>query len=159
MKREQHGWYGTPEYRAWIAMKTRCYNPNAKRYPDYGGKGITVCDAWRESFSAFLADMGPKPTPQHTVDRIKNELAYEPGNCRWATKQEQSINRERCWITHNGQRKRIGEWAKEFGITIKTIRERRQAGLPMEQVLAPATPRNERYQGRINQPIAKENAA
>ena len=84
----------TAEYRAWCSMITRCTNPNRKKWPDYGGRGITVCERWRNSFENFLADMGPRPSPKHSVDRYpNNDGNYEPGNVRWATKAEQANNR------------------------------------------------------------------
>ena len=73
-------------------MKVRCDNPNATGYANYGGRGIKVCDRWRTSFAAFLADMGPKPSPKHSIDRIDNDRGYERGNCRWATPKEQRRN-------------------------------------------------------------------
>lgn len=81
------------EYRTWEAMKARCGNPNHVGYPRYGGRGISVCDRWSGSFSVFLADMGRKPTPKHSIDRIDVNGDYEPANCRWATAKEQSANK------------------------------------------------------------------
>lgn len=74
----------TPEYRAWRTMKDRCLNPNNRAWSRYGGRGITVCERWKESFPAFFADMGPKSDPSLTLARIKTSGNYEPGNCRWA---------------------------------------------------------------------------
>lgn len=86
---------GTPEYRSWCAMRRRCYNPKSTRYEQWGGRGIKVCPQWLgpNGFAQFLADMGRKPSPKHSIDRVDNDGHYEPGNCRWATKAEQSRNR------------------------------------------------------------------
>lgn len=85
----------TPEYEAWSGMSKRCYNVKTKAYSYYGGRGITVCDRWRNSFEDFLADVGRKPTPAHTLDRINSDGNYEPGNVRWATRRVQRINQRR----------------------------------------------------------------
>lgn len=83
---------GTPTYSTWRSMKKRCLNPGHRSWPHYGGRGITICDAWLESFDAFLADMGERPDGT-TLDRINPDGNYEPGNCRWATVLEQRHNR------------------------------------------------------------------
>jgi hypothetical protein len=87
-----HGRSKTVEYNAWSSMIGRCYNPKCKRYEDWGGRGITVCDSWLNSFENFYADMGDKPTPTHSLDRINNDLGYSKDNCRWATRKEQRKN-------------------------------------------------------------------
>jgi len=93
LKIESHGMRKCPEYKVWSEMKQRCYNRNKERYPRYGGRGITVCDRWRNSFTALYEDMGPRPTSKHQLDRIDNDGNYEPGNCRWVTQLENSRNK------------------------------------------------------------------
>lgn len=81
-----------PMYRGYHTMLTRCRNPKSKDYHHYGGRGITVCDRWQQHFLNFLEDMGERPTPKHTLDRINNDGNYEPSNCRWATRTMQVRN-------------------------------------------------------------------
>ena len=88
-----HGMKNTSEYRSWQSMKDRCYNPNYNQFKDYGGRGIIVCDRWKDSFENFFSDMGPKPSNKHSIDRIDNDGNYELGNCKWSTAREQVRNR------------------------------------------------------------------
>lgn len=91
--RLKHGMHNTPEYKAWRGMRTRCYNPNDAHYKNYGGRGIEVCEKWRIDFTTFYADMGPRPSEIHSLDRIDVNGNYEPSNCRWATRSEQQKNK------------------------------------------------------------------
>lgn len=130
----KHGMARTAVYKNWVAMMQRCGNPNHGRFADYGGRGITVCESWRE-FVNFYADMG-EPEPGTTLDRIDNDKGYEPGNCRWATKQEQANNRGVTkFLTFNGQTLSYGDWGRVTGLGRATITRRASKGWPVERIL------------------------
>src|SRR5262245_50710537 len=113
----------TPEHAAWRNMHLRCSNPDHPRYHRYGGRGIVVCDRWGE-FKYFYADMGPRPSPSHSLDRIDNDGPYAPWNCRWATPTEQRCNRGRSVeVRYRGRSQSIPKWMEELGLNGK-IRER-----------------------------------
>jgi hypothetical protein len=115
----------TREYEIWCGMKKRCMNTKSKAYKDYGGRGITICERWINSFEDFLADMGPSPTNEHSLDRIENDGNYEPSNCRWATRLVQTNNsRKNVIITHEGTSLTLAQWAAELGIAYKTLHRR-----------------------------------
>jgi hypothetical protein len=102
-------------------MRQRCCNPNTAHYARYGGRGIKICEQWR-SFSAFLADMGPRPGPEYELDRINNDGHYEPSNCRWATRAQQMRNTSyNRLLTINGVTKPARDWAAESPADYKTI--------------------------------------
>ena len=123
-----HGMSGTPEYQAWHDMKRRCFNPNAKNYSYYGGRGIFMCDRWL-SFENFLADMGSRPTAKHSLDRIDNNADYSPDNCRWSTKKEQQNNkRTNRLITIGCVTLTIAQWTKEMGYGESVINKRLDMG-------------------------------
>lgn len=126
----------TAEYQTWERMKNRCHNANATHYPYYGGRGIVVCDRWRDDFSAFLADMGRRPSASHSIDRIDNDGPYSPENCRWATRSEQMRNnRNTRWVEFNGERRTVSEWSAITGLNETTIAARLDRGCTAEQAL------------------------
>lgn len=119
--KKRHG----PEYAAWASMIQRCTNPNSRAWSRYGGRGIKVCDRWRESFDAFVDDLGPRPGPYASIDRIDNEGHYEPDNCRWATeKQQQRNKRDNLRITVGDETLTLVEWSERTGIARTTISNR-----------------------------------
>jgi len=109
----------TSEYTTWVAMKERCLNPKNPRYPNYGARGITVCDRWKQSFEMFFADMGKRPSRRHSIDRRNNDGIYDPANCRWATPKQQRRNQRNFRQDLTGKR---------FGrlVVIKRIRYDKQ---------------------------------
>ncbi len=112
-------------FRSWEGMKARCYKTDHNSYQNYGGRGITVCERWLNSFEAFLQDMGERPSIKHTLDRIDNDGNYEPGNCRWATPEEQHNNRrDSRFLTHDGKTQTAAQWAREVGIPYITFMAR-----------------------------------
>jgi hypothetical protein len=112
----------TAEYRAWCKLKERCNDVNDKRYPDYGGRGIKVCERWLNSFENFFEDMGKKPSPKHSVEREDNDKGYSPGNCVWATKRVQSRNtRRNHWEEYGGERMVIQDWAERLQVDNRLI--------------------------------------
>jgi hypothetical protein len=146
-KHRTHGLHGAPEYRVWVGMVQRCAARNAgrKKYAGYAGRGIKVCQRWRESFAAFYADMGPRPSPKHSIDRINNDGDYEPGNCRWATASQQACNKRvnavhglrkgNHVLTFNGSTRCLSEWARLTGIGRMTIQYRLWRGWSVEDAL------------------------
>lgn len=123
--RRTHGMSKTSEYHSWASMVSRCRAETNQDYPSYGGRGITVCDEWICSFERFIADMGMKPTPRHSIDRIDNSKGYFLDNCRWATPTQQSRNRRNNKVIEfNSETKTASEWANDLGISFSTLMER-----------------------------------
>lgn len=111
-----------PLYHRWGCMVQRCENPNNPSYHNYGGRGIKVCDEWRASFSAFMADMGHPPSPKHTLDRIDNDGDYAPDNCRWALRAEQlRNNRRNITFTLDGCTMTAKDWALNTGVNYQRL--------------------------------------
>lgn len=132
-----HGLRDTPEYDAWAHMLQRCANVNDAGFFRYGARGIQVCQKWRESFEAFFADMGPRPTSKHSLDRIDNDGDYIPENCRWATRKQQNRNqRSNVWLTHDGQTLCMADWADKLGMNRSTLITRLRRGWSIERALS-----------------------
>lgn len=126
----------TKEHNTWMGMRERCEKKTDKRYQDYGGRGIKVCERW-QTFSNFLADMGRAPSEKHSLDRFPDKNGnYEPGNCRWATNTEQCRNkRDNHYITVKGDTKCLVEWSEISGIKAPTIRARLKTGWSPENAV------------------------
>lgn len=148
-----HGATGTAEYRVWDAMRRRCNDPCDARYPYYGGRGIRVCERWLK-FESFLADMGIRPSADHSLDRYpNNDGNYEPGNCRWATRVQQSNNRRSSrTLTIDGQTKTYAQWERQAGLPPGRIFNRLKIGWSPEEVLQPSV----RTTGRRSRTRAQE---
>lgn len=129
--RTKHGKDKQREYKAWHAAKQRCTRPEVSAYPEYGGRGITMCDRWIDSFETFFEDMGPCP-PGLSLDRIDNDGPYSPTNCRWTTQVVQQSNRRvTVMATHNGETLPLKEWARRSGEGYTTLLNRLKSGRPI----------------------------
>jgi hypothetical protein len=128
----------SPEYESWCKMRERCYNPKTVGFEYYGGRGIKVCDRWRESFKNFLDDTGPRP-PGMSIERKDTNGNYEPGNCKWATRYEQSNNRRsNVQVEIGGVTKNLSQWCVFLGVRTKSVRSRVSKGwYPIEALLTP----------------------
>lgn len=134
-----HGMRHSPEYSVWCGIKERCNNPNAECYARYGGRGISICPRWQNSFEAFFEDMGPRPTPNHSVERKDNAKGYDPSNCRWATRVEQGQNkRNNILISARGLTKTAAAWGRITGIKQATIYYRIHNGWTAERAITGA---------------------
>lgn len=134
MRRHGEASARTKEFRAWEAAKGRCFNPRNPKYPRYGGRGIGMCARWRGDFSAFLSDMGRKPSGT-TLDRIDNDGNYEPGNCRWATPKVQAQNTIQFMpINFRGEIMGMADFAKLFGRHPETVRYHLNKGRSPEEI-------------------------
>lgn len=128
----------SPEYRTWLGMKRRCYDPKFKDYPNWGGRGIEVCDRWNASFEAFLADMGQRPHAAPSIDRIDPDGNYEPGNCRWASISEQAAEHRRGLIETSFDGvvyPSLRAACRALNLSYGAVFQRLSAGLPIEQAL------------------------
>lgn len=138
-RRAKHGEAAerTKVYMAWQSIKDRCFNPSSTHYHRYGGRGITMCEAWAASFEKFKADVG-EPFLGASLDRIDNNRGYEPGNVRWATRKEQANNRvSNVVVEHNGQAMTLSEWAEHLGWKYGLLGSRWKRGLRGDDLFAP----------------------
>jgi hypothetical protein len=141
-----HGMRDSSEYSIWTGMIQRCQNEKATSYSTYGGRGISVCDRWMISFENFYADMGPRPSPNHTLDRYPDMNGnYEPNNCRWATIEEQSSNRrDNVFYDYDGERLTVSQIARKVGLDPQVLNWRLSNGWDMRK--ATTTPINQRFE-------------
>lgn len=132
----RHGGCGTPEYRTWLNMRNRCFNPRSQDYINYGNRGITVCNRW-DAFENFREDMGSKPSSEHSLERLDNDGNYEPDNCAWALQITQTNNkRNNHRLIYLGQTHTIAEWGRLLNnIPESTIRKRLKLGWSTEDAL------------------------
>jgi hypothetical protein len=130
------------EHAIWCGIKSRCYNKNVKEYPDYGARGITVCDEWRKSFAAFFEAVGPRPTPQHSIGRINNDGPYEPANVEWQSKETQMNNtRRNVFVEFRGERLTLVQACRLVKLSRHTLATRIRLGWSMDRALTtPAGP-------------------
>lgn len=153
----QHGMSTSSEYTSWSAMISRCEDEHNLRYARYGGRGIRVCSQWRESFAGFLADMGPKPSANHSIDRIDVDGNYEPTNCRWATPVEQARNTStNHWITVGGETLVLQDWADRLGVTQSAIRRRLDRGMSETDAIMTPFRRFRQRRTALDQVVAEE---
>jgi hypothetical protein len=124
-----------PDYCIWMKMKSRCLNPNDKSYKNYGGRGIKVCEAWQESFTSFIDDMGWRPNNKYSIERIDYNKDYCPENCKWILKSEQTKNCRRVkLIAYNGKEHCLTDLCKLLGLVYSTMRHRvYDLGIPFEE--------------------------
>lgn len=138
--KRKHGMKNTPEYRAWVKMRQRCENQGDTSFERYGARGVRVCDEWRtpDSFERFFAHIGPRPSVEHSIDRVDPARGYEPGNVRWATRVEQARNKRNTRrYLHDGVALCLGEWAERAGLPHGLIAQRLRRGLSIALALEP----------------------
>lgn len=132
----KHGMSGSRVFSVWRSMIQRCHNPKDRSFHNYGGRGIRVCDEWRESFSQFIADMGARPEG-YDLDRIDNDKGYGPDNCRWVSRQRNLNNRRNNRVIEfRGKSQTIAQWASELGMNYRTLNNRINRGWPISRALS-----------------------
>lgn len=147
-RKHGHGSTGkeSVEYRTWGSMRSRCLNSGHKQYANYGGRGITICQRWLDSFQAFFDDMGSRPSKAHSIDRIDNSKGYSPENCRWATRKEQNRNkRGNVLLTIKGRTMPISGWVEESPVCGATVHRRLAAGIDPEEAVFRSAHKGKRH--------------
>ena len=130
-----HGMTRFPEHKIWIGIRARC-SERGDVSGRYYARGIRICPEWTNNFPAFFEAVGPRPTLAHSIDRIKNDKGYEPGNVRWATKEEQANNKtNNVTIEFNGKSQTLSQWAREFGVSVDLLSRKTKAGVPIHLAL------------------------
>lgn len=153
--RDSEGKFNSPEYRAWGSAKERCSNPNHPAYHNYGGRGLTVCEEWANDFKAFLADVGRRPSKDHSLERINNDIGYFPDNVIWATKVDQNSNkRTNILIEFMGETKTLTQWAHTQGLSKGAVHFRLKSGWEIERALT--TPARTVRQHNVRGPVFGE---
>jgi hypothetical protein len=150
----RHGRGRRTTYQAWASAKQRCHNPRNKDFPNYGARGIVVCDRWRDDYRAFLADMGERPQGM-TLDRRDVNGNYEPGNCRWITQAEQLRNTRRTvFVEYDGQRMALVDAARAAGLDYKLVEGRHRLGWPVARLFEPPRPNKRRRASTATSPVS-----
>jgi hypothetical protein len=135
----KHGKSKSPLYGIWLSMKKRCFNQNCKSYKNYGGRGITVCDRWKDSFENFYNDMMQTWQKGLSLDRIDNDSNYEPENCRWVTNKEQANNRRTNKVVeYQGRSQTLTQWAEELNLSPSLLHERYREGITGKDLWKPS---------------------
>lgn len=145
----------TPEYNVWQMIKKRCFSVTDISYPNYGGRNITICKGWINSFKMFLKDVGKRPSPKHQIDRINNNLHYSCGhceecisngwtlNCKWSTREEQGKNkRNNRWFTIDGEALILSDWARKYNIDFHIVLRRLKKHSIKDALTLPILPGN-----------------
>lgn len=137
---KKHGLCNSAEYQSWAGAKKRCFNKNCKSYGRYGGRGITMDSRWKDDFLAFYSDMGPRPSPKHSIDRFPdNNGNYEPGNCRWATPNQQGRNRRSSRMVElAGERMSLIEACERLDLDYDRVNDRLLSGWSFDEAIGAA---------------------
>lgn len=145
----KHGMSRSLEYSSWKSIRERCYDERHPQYADYGGRGITMCDEWKDDFMAFYNDMGPRPSKDHSIDRKDVNGNYCKENCRWATSTEQANNRRNSrFYLHDGVSRTLASWCRELNLKYSVVWERLELGWTFEKAIT--EPINDRKKDGIH---------